>query len=1186
MFSPLIIHRPRDLKKTSMERKPVSGRIADKISLFESPERGHKQTFQTTRIADVSPIRKAPERMKADFVLSDQRSRSAEGHGTVRSSSTSPVKGKLLSIKERTKNFTGASIPEAKPTEAQTPAITGKSQKLPPPHAEVSVSESANLDSQGKQDTKEGIQTAVSEITSKPDEQDTSIAKRQQSTDSKITNTVASKTANLSKKSNSGESDVLVKGTDDSSEMTNSISPQSKGPSKTGSRPKRRKSKEPMSPVSPNSENKPTSKLEVTALKQEQVDDTAEAVSTSKQPTGKVSSDKTHINASEEQLLSDTKEKIFKEESEVLDKPEKQIDSAFKKENIDKPINRQGELPANKDEPDTAACNTGTKSVDKDPIVLPKKVEEVGVQGTAFTQEREMASKDSRETSASSPSPVVERPIEKTLTLEQEPPIEHPKLDRQLSMQPESKSKESENVRQPSKKDPEQTLQSQNKDTEIINQTESKNVEKLKKAENKKTNHIEKKDKDQPLCSNTNTTNGKDLDNAQDISGTQESVVKNDVRKNAETKDKTQLIKDITKPEARQQEPASQSSEGTSGSSDLCAQTHYVSQTVATYPDRATVCAVTPSNEAVSGTECDKGPLKGEAATNVPPELQTKSTESPRREKKHVVSAAEPQPNSVSVEKTENSPDDSHTHGAHDDFSSSKPITKATTAVEEVTVKAANDTPVLITAQTDNMGEKESSIKEPTPVSVSKSVSSEEAGQGDGGKKSTVKSVPSEVKISGDIITLAPSHPQCEESKKTVSTSDTTSPKGAGKIAQSLSDSSAAKSTADAVEKTAEKPYNPPVNELSPVVNGAIALCPQLTVKKEPVNKKPSQTPKALTSPEANKLIPDSIQHSSMKKLNFPRGLNKDDSSKREDAPSSWLDVDFPKKKLKVPAPKLSSSGSESNLLDTSGELNDDDFVEKIKKLCTPFSLPPRKHNHLRPPQPPFAMPAIKEDRFEKTFDPKEFKFGLRKNNQFTLDTAPSLLAQLQNTETKSGLKPARASLADRSMLLSSLDTHSRLREKKPVMADENKDKEEKDDQIKVKSRLEGSCVFNSLTSSSFRGERNGLQTQVDSTSSGDVSSSEAHVLSPPPLSQPPLSSPAATGPVKDVLAKQSPAPSNTEEAQAVEAVVCDSGPPLPSFNDIKLPDYLEKYLPREPVKSVQCIQSQEPVKKEVSLSV
>uniref|UniRef100_A0A3Q1ISK4 Beta/gamma crystallin 'Greek key' domain-containing protein n=1 Tax=Anabas testudineus TaxID=64144 RepID=A0A3Q1ISK4_ANATE len=1003
-----------------------------------------------------------------------------------------------MSIKERAKNFIDASIPEAKPAQAQKPATSGMSQKLTPLPVEVSVPESANLSSQGKLDTKGPLHTTVSETTAKPDGQDTSIAQTlvatEQSTDSKITNSAASKTANQGKICNIVESDVSIKGTDDLSEMPNNISPQSKGPSRTGSRSKRRKSKEPMSPASPNGENKPT-------LKQQQVDYTDKTVSASKQLTEKVSSDKAQRNSSDEQLLSDSKEKPFKE-AEVLDKPEKQIESSFKMQNIDKPINRQGELPANQDEPDTAACKTGTKSVDKDPIVLPQKVEETQGHSVVFTQDREMASKDSTETPSPSPLPVDERPIEKTLTLEQESPVEHPKLDKQSSMQIESKSKDK--VRQPSKKDPEQTQQPQNKDTEIINQVESKREEKLKKGEKEKNDQSNKKDEAQPLCSNTNTMKGKDSVNGQGISGTEGSVVKNDDGKKLETKDKTQPIKD-TDSEAKQQERASQTSEKTSGSSDLCAPTHCVGQTETTHPDKATVSDLT--NEAVSGTQCDKGPLKGETAANVPPELQTKSTESPGREKNHVVSAAEPQPNSVSVEKTENSPDDSHTHGAHDDVSSSKPITKATTAVEEASVKATNDTPLLITAQTDNMGEKESLIKEPTVVSASESVSSVEAGQDDGGKNTAVKSVPSEIKTSGDIINLAQSHPQCEESKKTMSTSDTSSLKEAGtKISQRPSESRAAKSTVNVTEKTAEKTFKPPVNELSPVANGDSALRPQLlAVEKKLLNNKPIQTPKALTSPEANKRIPDSIQRSSMKKLHFPRELNKDDSSKWRDTPSSWLDVDLPKQKLKVPEPKLSSSGSESNLLDTSGELDDNDFVEKIKKLCAPFSVPPRKHNHLRPPQPPFAMPAIKEDRFEKTFDPEEFKIGLRRN-KFTLDTTPSLLAQLQTSETKSIIKPARASLADRSMLLSSLDTHSRLREKTPVNVDENKDKGEKEDQIKVKSRLEGSCVFSSLINS--KGKRNGLLTQVDGTSSGDVSPSETHVLSPPPLSKQPLSSP------------------------------------------------------------------------------
>ncbi|KAG7239681.1 hypothetical protein INR49_028617, partial [Caranx melampygus] len=75
-----------------------------------------------------------------------------------------------------------------------------------------------------------------------------------------------------------------------------------------------------------------------------------------------------------------------------------------------------------------------------------------------------------------------------------------------------------------------------------------------------------------------------------------------------------------------------------------------------------------------------------------------------------------------------------------------------------------------------------------------------------------------------------------------------------------------------------------------------------------------------------------------------------------------------------------------------------------------------------------------------------------------------------------------------------------------------------------------------------------------------------------------------STAPTKDTLAKQSPVLSNTKEAQAAEAVVSDSCPPLPSFNDIKLPDYLEKYLRQEPAKPMQSKQAQEPVNNKMVL--
>lgn len=1132
-----ISHRVHDPKKNGEQLKPAGGRIADKISLFERQQafENQKQTFKTPRSADVSPVRKTTERMRTDFLLSDQRSRSTECYGTARSSSASPVREKPMSIRERAKNFTEATIPESKPAPPQKPAMQRMSQKST---SSIAAALSENPDSQGKLDIEEQIQTtAEAVITSKPDGQDIAAVEisvpKDQPMDFKVTDTEASK-ANQSTKPDHVEADISVKGAPDASEINNNVSLQPKGSSRAGSRSKKKKNREPTSPISPNSNS------EVTALQREQLGDTEGTAP--KQLTEKVSSpsDKGQRNMSDKQLPLDTKQK----ELEVPDE-QKQPDSSFLK-SIDKPVSRQEGLLVTNDEPDSGTRSSGTKKpVDKDPVSLPRTEEPDSGHSLVLTQEKEKSCKDSEEMAASSPSPPLERPAERTSALKHESPVEQPKLDGGQ----QSESKRAGKVRQSSEKDTEQTTKPQNKDKESINLAESKFVDILEKAGNTETHKTEENNNKQLL---------QPEDSGQGTSGTERSVGKEDERKSTKTEN-TRPIKDATKPESSQAEP-------NSGLSDPQARTQQASQTE-THP---TVCAVTPANEAVSETPRDKGPLKGETVTNVPPELQMKSTESPGTQTEPVVRAAEPQPNSVSVEKRENSPDESLTHGAHDQFASSKAITKATTAVEEITVKATNDTAVLITAQGDRMSEKEAPAKQPAPISVSKSVSSEGP---DEEKNVTIK--PPEVKISGDIIKLFPSLPQCEESFTPASSSDATSCECAGKVVHSPSDSSAAKPTINVVKKAAEKTLTMPVNELPPVANSDISLQPQLpTVKKEPLNNKPSKTLKAPSILEDNK------QPSALRKLHFPQ-RHSTDFSKQQDAPSSWLDVDFPKRKLKVPEPKLTSSGSESNLLDTSGEVDDDNFVEKIKKLCAPFSLPPRKHTLLRPPQPPFALPAIKEDRFEKTFDPEEFKFGLRKNNS-SFETAHSQLAKLKSNDTKSGLKPARASLADRSMLLSSLDTHSRLKDKTPVK-DEEDVKEVIDNQVRVKSRLEGSCVFSSLTSS-FRGKRNGEQTQADGTKSGDVSPSEFHQLSPPPLAQLPTQSAAATGPIKDTPAIQSPAPSIGEQAQAVEAVVSESGPPLPSFNDIKLPDYLEKYLPQ--VKPVQSTQGQEQVKNEVSFSL
>ncbi|XP_053300626.1 beta/gamma crystallin domain-containing protein 1 isoform X2 [Pleuronectes platessa] len=1243
--------RLQDLKKTAEEPKPVVGRITDKISLFEHQQggEGFKKTFQTPRSADVSPVRIATDKLKAIPELSFPRSRSAERNATVKPNARPLVGEKPMTIKERVRNLTEASSSEAKPAVPQKPTMTGMSKKSTSSVAAAAI-ELPEQDSQGKLDVK----TAKSEITIKPDGRDTTSVgvnisiPKDQPTDSKKTDAVTCKQGDQGVKPKSFESDISAKVTADSSETAGDISQLPKGPSRTGSRSKRRKSRDPKSPLSPNSENRstpgePTSSLspnsenrstpgEPTSSLSPNSDNrstsreptitispksdnrstpretttpispNSENKSTPREPTSSLSPNsekrstpkepttttspnsgnkstpreptttispngdnrsthkeprspislegenkstpreptapigpksenqptrKTEVreqvdnkvvsaakkltanegNTSEKPSLSDAKQKAFKEEADVSAKLEKKFDSFIKK-NVDKPANAQKGFPdpsVNKDEPDAPARNRGTrKPIDKDPVISPRKEGKAG--GLVFTQEREKASKGSGENSAPSPSPSADQPP----STEQAPPVENLKSDKECSVQHDSRSKEK--VRPPGQRDKGQKSQPQDKSTDVIKPTGSEDAERQEKSGREKANQTEKKDKDktQQLRHSDSKTAG-----GQGDSGKEGTAAKGDGTKIAERKE--EHIKDRTKQEAEKPEPASQSSVTTSGSSE----DHKGPRAATTQPEK-----VVQTNEAESRTKPDKGSLRGAIETTV-------QTESSGTEVCPVAIAAEPQPNSVLVEKSKHSPDDSHTDRANDvEFSSSEPNSKATAAAEEVSVKASNYPPARKNVQTGN-------------ISVSKPKRSPRAGQDD--RKNTVKAEPSEEKISGDVAKLVPSSTRMSTEEK----------------AQRRPDGGALKPTVHETERTAEETSRPLPKERPLVPNGDITShSPILTVKKE-----------APSSPEADKLTPGSPQRLPMKKLHLPRGLSRDDATSQQDAPSSWLDVDFPKRRLKVSEPKLSSSGSESNLLDN--DLDDDDFVEKIKKLCAPFSFPPRKHTQLRPPQPLFAMPAIKEARFEKTFDPDEFKFGLRKKDNFKLEL-PSMLAKHKKTEEKSVVKPARASFADRSLLLSSLDNDTRLREKTPVK-DEDDGKEEKDNKIKVKSRLEGSCVLNSLTSSSFRGKRNGAQAQADASSSGEVSPS-----SPPQLSPPPLPSPTAQAPVKDTLAKPSSALSGREEAQAAEAVVNDSGPPLPSFNDIKLPDYLEKFLQREPAKPVQSTQGQEEVNRKV----
>ncbi|XP_061609003.1 beta/gamma crystallin domain-containing protein 1-like isoform X1 [Phyllopteryx taeniolatus] len=1103
--------RQQELKK--LEEKPVVGRIADKINLFErqGAVAGLKRTFQNPRSADVSPARNTTGKFEAEFLSPTQRSKSAERYGTVGSSPAQLQNEITVTVKERARNFTVDSKKFPRSMLPQMSAKTGITTKSTTSVA-TTASKSSKPDSQGKLDTK-----AMTGIKLKPDGQDTTAVELKGSTPLEQHGTQTSKAADQGMKSNSVESSVTTKGTGDNAELTNNISPRSKALSRSGFRSKRRKSKEATSPVSENREREPiSSKPEATSVKTQVYD----AVFLPPDEVDKIVSNK----------------RTFTKESDISDKQF----MMRRRQDIDKLINRVEALPepisVNKDEPDTAASNRRTKKhIDKVCVSSAQKEEKA---------EREFLSpkleiKNSAEDKSSSLSQSVAQHIEQPPPVMQDPPAKCPKLDMEAPMQ-RLPTKRPQST-WPGKKDTEYAQPHRNMGPKPTSQSETKDGAKFESPQGNNNNQTEEKDKQTPekcIYSDTTQTQMKNtiLQSKQENSGIEQSAAMDNQKNQTKRKEETRPIEDANKAEL----------DNTQEISNLPTSILTVNQTIATNPAMAKVTVVPQETGKRSVQEFSKE----ETVTHVS-EMPTKSLDEVKIEHKLPVTITEPQPDFAPVEKLEGSlgkPSNKH-EGSGAEFVSAK--------AEQETARVSHDPPVLISARTDNMV----TVKESPRISVQ---NNEEKSQDNETQSSKANLETADVK---DPITK-PSHPQFEELNNTVSTSDLTSLKGSDKKTQSSSCSTLSTTTVIVKEKTDKKGIDSPgIIELPPSVNSELPS--QLdTVKNEPVSNKQSPATKVSTSPKAKKMNSDSVQQSSPKRLHSPRGLSRDDSSFQQDAPSSWLDVDFPKQRLKLPGPKLSASVSESNLLDND-DLDDENFIEKIQKLCAPFSLPPRKHNPLRPPQPPFAMPAIKEDHFEKTFDPEEFKFGLRKKNR-SFDTSPSLLAKLQTPETKSGAKPTRVSIVNRCRLISSLDCSSHLKDKTPKK-DEEGSKEEKDDHIIVKSRLEGSCILSSLTTPSARGGRNGVQALSEITNSKDIS--------------PQVSSSEPTSPIPTTTSSfaENFTTQWRDQIQPTEAVVSDSGPPFPSFNDIKLPDYLEKYLPREPAKTGQNTQGQPEMKAEVT---
>uniref|UniRef100_A0A8C7KS07 Crystallin beta-gamma domain containing 1a n=1 Tax=Oncorhynchus kisutch TaxID=8019 RepID=A0A8C7KS07_ONCKI len=194
------------------------------------------------------------------------------------------------------------------------------------------------------------------------------------------------------------------------------------------------------------------------------------------------------------------------------------------------------------------------------------------------------------------------------------------------------------------------------------------------------------------------------------------------------------------------------------------------------------------------------------------------------------------------------------------------------------------------------------------------------------------------------------------------------------------------------------------------------------------VLKEPPKTQKATPNTELPLQPPTSLKHPSPLK---PLPL-------KQASPSSWLDVEHRSKREQKRETKrrLDCSASEDESLAESDDV--EDFIRNIKELGTPFSLPSKRHHsHPKTPSPPFALPAIKEDRFENPFDSEGFQFGLKKRTKDKV-TPAMLIKKQPHREDKTRTRQNRA---EGSLLYKALQSPSRAL-KKPGYQTDRKDGE------------------------------------------------------------------------------------------------------------------------------------------------
>uniref|UniRef100_A0A8C7KUB0 Crystallin beta-gamma domain containing 1a n=1 Tax=Oncorhynchus kisutch TaxID=8019 RepID=A0A8C7KUB0_ONCKI len=297
------------------------------------------------------------------------------------------------------------------------------------------------------------------------------------------------------------------------------------------------------------------------------------------------------------------------------------------------------------------------------------------------------------------------------------------------------------------------------------------------------------------------------------------------------------------------------------------------------------------------------------------------------------------------------------------------------------------------------------------------------------------------------------------------------------------------------------------------------------------VLKEPPKTQKATPNTELPLQPPTSLKHPSPLK---PLPL-------KQASPSSWLDVEHRSKREQKRETKrrLDCSASEDESLAESDDV--EDFIRNIKELGTPFSLPSKRHHsHPKTPSPPFALPAIKEDRFENPFDSEGFQFGLKKRTKDKV-TPAMLIKKQPHREDKTRTRQNRA---EGSLLYKALQSPSRVEVKVEVKREVEKEEEQGkgEETRQLSSRLGRMSILSKLLSSP----------KTSGKGNGDPSSSVS-------IGAPPSLTTQGTVPGRAGGSGMDP---GLLVGAACESIISPSSPPsLPSFTELKLPDHLEKCL-------------------------